>query len=46
MKRALYFPPSAASRASTSGSSLMRMTVRRGCWGVGTEWAVTRAGWQ
>jgi hypothetical protein len=33
----LYFPPSAASRARTSGSSLMRMTVRRGCCVVGTE---------
>lgn len=27
----IIYLPSAASRASTSGSSLIRMTVRRGC---------------
>lgn len=37
-------PPSAASRARTSGLTLMRMTVRRGCSGEGTECAVTREG--
>lgn len=41
----LYLPPlNAASRARTSGSSLIRITVRRGCRGDGTECAVTRAG--
>lgn len=44
LHRLPLYLPSAASRARTSGSTLMRMTVRRGCSGEGTECAVTREG--
>lgn len=44
-RNAAHFPLNAASRASTSGSSLMRITVRLGCASVGTVCAVTLAGY-